>query len=144
MWFYVFDTDFIYFYYSLLTKYFRVSIHHLSNMSFNYKDELNLVGGKEILAAAAEKIIEDYQAHTTAETRLVEDLEKAVDKWKDELLEEIKKTIHNKQLKLHAKMESDMTKIQDQLSSLEAKEEEMGKFSDALHTMLAKDVKPLQ
>ena len=99
-------------------------------MSFNYNDELK-------------KIIDDYNAHTAAETQLGEDLEKAVDKWRDEMMEEVKKTIHNKQLQLHAKMESHVTKIQDHLSSLEAKEEEMGKFSDGLH-LLAKDVKPLQ
>ena len=54
-------------------------------MSFNYNDELK-------------KIIDDYNAHTAAETQLGEDLEKAVDKWRDEMMEEVRKTIHKKSL----------------------------------------------
>ena len=98
--------------------------------------ELSYAGnpsGKDILGAKAQKIIEDYQAHTVAEANLCEDLVKGIETWASNTIKTIKEASYQKQVMLHEKMQDLMNQINIGLAETEKEEDELRKFSDALH-----------
>ena len=106
--------------------------------------ELSYAGkpcGKDILAAKAEKIIEDYQAHQTAEAQVCEELVTGIETWANSTIKTIKEASYQRQVMLHEKMQELMNQIQEGLVEIEKEEDELRKFSDGLQQFMM-DVQP--
>ena len=86
------------------------------------------------------QLIDEYNVHVEEEKKVYEAVKKTLEDQYKRTLEELETVQYHKQLKMHKKMETIMSKMQSQFAMLETEEDELKKFTEGL-TMFMMDMK---